>query len=64
MVLTLHSSTAGMFKLPIFSPLKALAASSQMRNAGNTNCSHRTNLSVNHQSVYACRFKRHYKPTV
>jgi hypothetical protein len=45
-VLTLYSSTAGMFKLPIFSPWTALAASSQVHCAGDTNCSHQTNLSV------------------
>ena len=46
MVLTLYSSTAGMFKLPIVSPWTVLAASSQVHCAGDTNCSHRTNLSV------------------
>ena len=46
LVLTLYSSTAGMFKLPIVSSWTALAASSPMRYAGDTNCSHRTNLSV------------------
>ena len=45
MVLTLYSSTAGMFKLPIISPLTALAASNQVHCAGGMNCSHRTNLS-------------------
>jgi hypothetical protein len=45
-VLTLYSSTAGMFKLPIVSPRIALAASSQERYADDTNCSHQTNLSV------------------
>jgi hypothetical protein len=49
--LTLYSSTAGMFKLPIASPLTALVASSPLNCAGDTNCSHRTNLSVGASKV-------------
>jgi len=39
-ILTLYSSTPGMFKLPIVSPLTALVASNQVHCAGDTNCRH------------------------
>jgi len=51
-VLTLYSSTAGMLKLAIVSPCTALAASSQVRSAGETNCSRQTNLSVGLLSIF------------
>ena len=42
----MYSITAGMFNLPFVSTLTALMASNQVRFAGDTNCSHRTNISV------------------